>query len=180
MIFIREVMEQAVLKIFTSSYTQTQLLKVRLALKEQENPINSSHTDHSSNKERLQFGAQFLQLDNEFHSLLFHLAGKGQVWELLKSHSSHYERFRTLINWSEHDMLSELYKQHCDMIDAIVSKDSDRLTQIISNHIYSGFSGNADIVLKNTDYFSPGNCRIVNLTDKNSRQLHNLSCLLFF
>lgn len=155
MIFVREVMEQAVLKIFISSYTQTQILKVRLALKEQENLVNSHHTDHLSREERLQHGAKFLQLDNEFHSLLFHLAGKGQVWELLKSHSSHYERFRTLINWSENDMLSELYAQHSAMIDAIISKDFEHLTQIISNHIYSGFSGNADIVLKNRDYFLP-------------------------
>lgn len=155
MIFIREVLEQAVIKNFATSYTQTQLLKVRLALKEQENLVNSYRKEQISPEERIQHGAQFLLLDNEFHSLLFHLAGKGQVWELLKSNSSHYERFRTLINWSEDDMLAELFEQHCSMIDAVVSKDFERLSQIISSHIYSGFSRNTDIVLKNASYFSP-------------------------
>lgn len=155
MIFIREVMEQSVLKIFTTSCTQTQLLKVRLALKEQENLINAYHSEKKAPEERAQYGAQFLRLDNEFHSLLFQLAGKGSIWELLTTHSSHYDRFRTLINWSENDMLAELYAQHCNMIDAISSKDFERLSQIISGHIYSGFSGNTDIVLKNMDYFLP-------------------------
>ena len=32
--------------------------------------------------------------------------------------------------------------------------DMDRLQQLVSNHIYGGFSENADIVLKNSNYFT--------------------------
>ena len=153
-IFIREVTEQAVLKILASTYTQPQLLKMRMALKEQENLIHSYSTESDTAEIREKYATKFLKLDNDFHNLMFQLARKGAVWELLKSHSSHYERFRTLINWSEH-ILSELYQQHIAIVDAIASKDYERLSQTISAHIYSGFNGNLDIILTNSDYFSP-------------------------
>lgn len=153
MIFIREVMEKAVLKIFANSYTQAQILKVRLALKEQENLLASRES--LSAEEIPKTGTRFLRLDNDFHLLLFELAGKGPIWNQMISNANHYERFRTLINWGEKNMLDELYQQHCDLIEAIVTKDLVRLPQIVSNHIYSGFAGNADIVLRNADYFVP-------------------------
>ncbi|RRD93650.1 GntR family transcriptional regulator [Clostridiales bacterium COT073_COT-073] len=154
-IFIRETTEQAVLKILSSTYTQPQLLKIRMALKEQENLINSYSAADDTAENRGKYATRFLKLDNDFHHLMFQLARKGAVWELLKCHSSDYERFRTLINWSENNMLSELYHQHIAIVDAIASKDHERLVQTISAHIYSGFNGNLDIILQNADYFLP-------------------------
>lgn len=154
-VFVREVTEQSVLKILASSYTQPQMLKMRMALKEQENLLKNYSAQADTPENRGKYATRFLKLDNDFHHLLFQLARKGAVWELLKSHSSHYERFRTLINWSENNMLHTLYEQHVSIVDAIAAKDYDRLSQIISLHIYSGFNGNLDIILQNADYFSP-------------------------
>lgn len=155
MIFIREVLEQAVLKIFSSSYTQSQILKLRLALKEQENLLTSrdSHTPEEIQKT----GTQFLRLDNEFHKFIFNLTGKATIWKMIVNSSNHYERFRTLINWGEKDLLDKLYTQHCEIINAIISKDHERISQAVTTHIFSGFAGNADIVLRNADYFVPDN-----------------------
>lgn len=153
MIFIREVMEQAVLKLFSNSYTQAQILKVRLALKEQENLLKSRNS--LPPEEHNLLGTRFLHLDNEFHRMLFDLAGKGTIWRMLISNANQYERFRALINFGEDNMLDNLYQQHCDIAQAIVNKDTEGLSQLISSHIYSGFAGNADILLKNADYFTP-------------------------
>lgn len=151
MIFIREVMEQAVLKIFSATYTQAQILKVRLALKEQENLLFAVEELKSPGSHET--GIRFLKLDNEFHRLMFELSGKTSIWNTLVNGSNHYERFRTLINWSEKTLLEELYQQHCSILDAIIAKDLGLLQQTVTNHIFSGFAGNADIVLNHAEYF---------------------------
>ena len=152
MIFMRESLEQTILKILVNTCTQSQMLKIRLLLKEQENlieKVNAATTPEEHNA----FGTQFLKIDNEFHYTLFKLAGKSSIWHFMNLYNTHYERFRTLINWSEMNMLGALYEQHCAIVDAIASKDSDALSNLLSTHLYSGFASNADILLKNADYF---------------------------
>lgn len=151
MIFMRESLEGTVLKILANTCTQSQILKIRLLLKEQEELI--SHTSPLSPEEHNALGTQFLKMDNEFHSTLFNLAGKSSIWKFMNLYNTHYERFRTLINWSENNMLPSLYEQHCLMVDAIASKDLDTLSSLVSTHLNSGFSTNADILLKNAKYF---------------------------
>lgn len=151
MIFMRESLEQTVLKILMNSCTQSQILKIRLLLKEQENLL--MNTSNLSPEEHALLGTQFLKMDNEFHFTLFQLAGKSSIWNFMNLYSTHYERFRTLINWSENNMLSSLYEQHCAMIDALAAKDTETLSHLVSTHLYSGFASNADILLKNADYF---------------------------
>ena len=151
MIFMRESLEQTVLRILTNSCTQSQILKIRLLLKEQENLL--ANVTAVSPEEHNVLGTKFLKMDNEFHFTLFKLAGKSSIWNFMNLYSTHYERFRTLINWSENNMLLSLYQQHCDMVDAIASKDLDTLSTLISSHLYSGFASSADILLKNAEYF---------------------------
>ena len=152
MIFMRESLEQTVLKLLASSCTQSQILKIRLLLKEQENMIKQNKA--VSKEDHAFLGNQFLKMDNEFHYTLFKLAGKSSVWNFMTLYSAHYDRFRTLINWSENEMLPTLYKQHCDIVELIAAKDVERLDSLISVHLNSGFASNAEILLKNADYFT--------------------------
>lgn len=151
-LFLREVVEQAVVKILSATYTQAQILKIRLALNEQQKLIEQmSSLDEEKQAEA---GTHFLTLDNQFHELLFSLAGKKKIWHMLVNSNPQYERFRTLLNVGNPHALESLYHSHCDIADAIVKKDSERLQQTITEHIYGGFSDNADIVLQNSDFFT--------------------------
>ncbi|MBO8463517.1 MAG: GntR family transcriptional regulator [Firmicutes bacterium] len=152
MIFMRESLEQTVVKLLANSCTQSQLLKIRLLLKEQENLLANS--DSLSPEEYALLGNEFLEMDNEFHSTLFKLAGKSSVWKFMTLYSVHYDRFRILINWSENQMLPTLYQQHCELVELIASKDVERLESLISVHLNSGFASNAEVLLNNASYFT--------------------------
>ena len=151
-LFMREVMEQAVLKILADTYTQAQVLKIRLALNEQQKLIKQMPS--LSPEEQKEAGTKFLLLDNQFHELLFSLAGKKKIWEMLVQSNPQYERFRTLLNVGNPETMTHLYNAHCTIAETVIHKDFEKLHQAITSHIYSGFADYADIVLENSDYFT--------------------------
>lgn len=151
-LFLREVVEQAVLRILTTTYTQAQILKIRLALNEQQKFIQQISS--LSAQDQKEAGVRFIILDNQFHELLFSLAGKKKIWDMLVDSNPQYERFRALLNVGNPEAMKKLYDTHCEIAEAIIQKDLDRLQQLVTGHIYGGFSDNADIVLKNSDYFT--------------------------
>ena len=61
-LFLREVVEQAVLRILAATYTQAQILKIRLALNEQQKLIEQMSSFTS--EEQKEAGTRFLVLDN--------------------------------------------------------------------------------------------------------------------
>lgn len=151
-LFLREVVEQAVLRILATTYTQAQILKIRLSLNEQQKLIQQMPSlDDAARKEA---GTRFLILDNQFHELLFSLSGKRKIWDMLVNSNPQYERFRTLLNMGNPDAIEHLYQTHSEIVEAIIQKDLDRLQQLVSSHIYGGFSENADIVLQNSGFFT--------------------------
>ncbi len=150
-LFMREVIEQAVLRILSATYTQAQILKIRMALNEQQKLLEQ--LDHMDETAKRHAGTKFLILDNQFHELLFSLAGKGKIWDMLVHSNPQYERFRALLNVGNPNTMGGLYDAHCQLAETIIQKDFDKLQQLVSSHIYGGFSDNADIVLKNSDYF---------------------------
>ena len=151
-LFLREVVEQAVLRILSTTYTQAQILKIRLSLNEQQKLIHEMHS--FTPEEQKEAGARFLVLDNQFHELLFSLAGKKKIWDMLVNSNPQYERFRALLNVGNPEAMTSLYEAHCEIVETVIAKDLDKLSQVITNHLYGGFSDNADIVLKNADYFT--------------------------
>ena len=151
-LFLREVVEQAVLRILAATYTQAQILKIRLALNEQKKLIEQMPS--LTPDEQKNAGTRFLILDNQFHELLFFLAGKKKIWDMLVHSNPQYERFRALLNVGNPETMNHLYAAHCELVETIIAKDTDKLQQLVSNHIYGGFSENADIVLKNSSYFT--------------------------
>ncbi len=150
-LFMREVVEQAVLRILSATYTQAQILKIRMALNEQQKLLEQLESmDETAQRHA---STKFLILDNQFHELLFSLAGKGKIWDMLVHSNPQYERFRALLNVGSPNTMGGLYDAHCQLAETIIQKDFDKLQQLVSSHIYGGFSDNADIVLKNSDYF---------------------------
>lgn len=145
-LYMREILEQAVLKDLSMHFTQAQLLKCKIILENQKNLL-------SSDLDNIALGREFIKLDNEFHSALFELAGKKNVWLFLSMVNQQYERFRTFINRSGKENMTALYEEHTAILNTIYDKDVDKLDQIITNHIYDGFNRSSELICNYPSYF---------------------------
>ncbi len=145
-LYMREVLEQAVLKDLSMHFTQAQLLKFNIILENQKNLLSSDLDD-------ITLGREFIKSDNEFHSSLFELAGKKNIWIFLSMVNQQYERFRTFINRTGKDNLASLYEEHTLILDAISNRDLDTLSKTITDHIYGGFNRSSTVICNYPSYF---------------------------
>lgn len=145
-LYMREVLEQAVLRDLTLSHDKSQEFRVRLVLQRQKELIESDLSLEELSR-------VFIVSDNEFHRVLYEMTGKLNVLNFFNTISSQYERFRTFLNLRGRDDLMRLYNEHVTIWDSIRSQDYSALSDVISHHIYDGFNASTDIVYKHPDYF---------------------------
>lgn len=145
-LYIREALEQAVLKDLTAGYDRSKEFRIRLILQNQHDLLNSG-------LETKKLGRAFIISDNEFHSTLYEMAGKQNVNSFLNSINPQYERFRTFLNLNDTDSLMHLYEEHVSIWKYISEKDYDKLSLAISSHIYDGFNASSESICKHPEYF---------------------------
>jgi DNA-binding GntR family transcriptional regulator len=145
-LYTREVLEQAVLKDLIGSYDKSQEFRIRLLLKRQEDLLESDLPPDELSR-------AFIMADNNFHNALFELAGKENVMRFFYSVNSQYERFRTIITLSGREQLYRLYDEHTRMWEYITTKNYDRLSDLISHHIYDGFNAGTETIYRYPGYF---------------------------
>lgn len=146
-LYMREVLEHAILKELASAYDPSQEFRVRIILQKQKELLDSGD-------DMVEIGRQFILLDNEFHMALYDLAGKANVAKLFYSLNAQYERFRTFINFKSKSELEVLYEEHEAIWDCIVNGKTDEIQELITHHIYNGFNANISIVCEHPEYFS--------------------------
>ncbi len=149
-LYMREVLEQAVLKDLASIYDKSQEFRIRLILQHQHELLESDLPIEELSRE-------FIISDNDFHTTLFDMAGKKNVMYFFQSINSQYERFRTFINLGGKEDLAHLCENHEEIWDCIARKDFDRLSTCVSHHIYDGFNGSIDNIYKHPEYFKSFN-----------------------
>ena len=76
--------------------------------------------------------SQFIKYDNNFHKLIFRIAGKESIWDMIFGINQHYERFRALVNLYGENNVQNLYKQHCTIVEALNKKDFNTLQEHIN------------------------------------------------
>lgn len=145
-LYMRNVLEQAVLKDLAAIYDKSQEFCIRILLRRQKELLESDLAG-------AELSRAFILSDNEFHRTLYELAGKQNVMHFFHSISSHYERFRTFVNLGERDKLLQLYQDHENLWNYISSRDYERLSECLSHHIYDGFNASTDIVCQHPEYF---------------------------
>lgn len=153
-LYMRQVLEFAVLKDLSMTYDKSQEYKIRLALQNQKELIDSSLP-------KTELGRAFIKCDNDFHDILFDIAGKKNVILYFRTINSQYERFRTLLNLGEKDNIITLYNEHENIFKAIASKDIELLEKLVSHHIYNGFNSSTEVILKYSDYFKNTNDKTI-------------------
>ena len=119
--FVRSVLEVAVVQLACERATQEQLeqLKENVALQE-------FYYQHGSS-ERL------LEMDDEFHRLLFQIAGRMQAYEMMRSITVHFDRVRSLAVTAvkEHLWMSD----HRNICEAVAAHDQEAARQLMEKHL---------------------------------------------
>ena len=95
----------------------------------------------------------FIKYDNNFHRLIFRIAGKENIWNMVLGINHHYERFRSLVNLQGENNIQHLYEEHRMIFDALTKKDTQALETIFNKHIYDGFKNSSAMLVKYSDYF---------------------------
>ena len=79
------------------------------------------------------YSAQLLNLDNEFHGMLFSIAKKSQVFQLMQNISIHFDRVRTLALSSVKSL--KIVQDHVDLVDAIQRRDPAAARALMEEHL---------------------------------------------
>ena len=119
--FVRSVLEVAVVQLACERATQEQLeqLKESVALQEFYYQHGSSET--------------LLEMDDEFHRLLFQIAGRMQAYEMMQSITVHFDRVRSLAVTAvkEHLWMSD----HRNICEAVAAHDQEAARQLMEKHL---------------------------------------------
>ena len=145
-LYMREVMEQAIFKDLSATYDKSQEYRIKLVLQEQQKILESDLP--LSEKSR-----KFIISDNRFHQTLYETAGKKNISTFFSTIHSQYERFRTFINMSGKNDLNRLYQEHIEITNCIAEKRIDDLQTLISHHIYDGFNASVLEIPNYSNYF---------------------------
>lgn len=121
--FTRVVMEKAIVDIACEKMTESDFVRLEENLMLQEFYLDYSQP------------FKLLELDNEFHMLLFQACNKRQCYEMVRSISLHFDRVRTLSVKAFRD--TGRVEEHRAIAKAIKDKDAELAKQIIEKHISS-------------------------------------------
>lgn len=76
---------------------------------------------------------KIMQLDNEFHEKMYHIANKMQCFYMVKSMNIHHERFRELRIHAADG--TPIVKAHKQILEAFKAKDVEKTKELIAAHV---------------------------------------------
>lgn len=137
--FLRLTVERAIIKLACEQISDDYIIELKKNLMHQELSIN---TDDVS---------VLIDLDNEFHKLLFEAVNKQWSYGLISSQMVYFDRYRFLIQKTlkRGDILSD----HKALLDAILNHDYKTADAIISQHLGNKSIEKDSIISLYPDYF---------------------------
>ncbi|SNS16733.1 transcriptional regulator, GntR family [Anaerovirgula multivorans] len=138
--FIRESLEKSVFKIATEKFPEELLDVLQENINEQKKLI----------EKRSYF--EFLEMDEEFHKIIFRGCNKVRTWSFIQQINSEYKRVRMLtfiadINWKN------VIGQHMQILESIRNHDEQMGQEVISNHIKKLIFEQIELKEKYPEYF---------------------------
>jgi len=139
--FLREVMEQAIIKIACRNFPEDALFNLKICLQKQEECVIKKNDDG------------FFALDWEMHHIIFDACNKSRIWKIITQMSMNYGRVRILTLKYGHSELPKLFRQHQQLVDAIATKNSCLGERTIGIHINKVIADIEDLKKFYTGYF---------------------------
>ncbi len=94
---------------------------------------------------------EFLELDNDFHRLIFQSARHETIWDIISTTRIHYNRYRVLTMY-EPEMLHKVCREHNDIVEMIETRNPE-CSSLLKQHHYSGLEHSGVLKEKYPCYF---------------------------
>lgn len=138
-LFMRIVLETAVVELMCNEATEEQLLELEHNIKLQEFFLENRDTE------------KLLALDNEFHRMLFMMTNKMQIYTLMNGITIHFDRIRSMSMATVKEL--KIVGDHRAILDAIRKKDPIAAKQIVYKHLTRHRIDEKEIRAKYPKYF---------------------------
>lgn len=139
-IYMRSIVESAVLSDFIKSITPYQIEELRYRINIQRILV--------SNDIDIQ---KFFEADYEFHSIWFSHEKKELLWKIIQRSQFHYSRFR-MLDLKDTDHCKDIFDEHVVLFNHIEKKEIDKVSRFINEHLQGGMHRIAERITK--DYAS--------------------------
>lgn len=138
--FLRECLEERVISIFAEQCCAESVAVLEEKIREQEKCLAQQ-----------QFG-RFLELDEQFHGVIFKATDKEFCWELLQSKCGHYRRVRLMTLWDS-GIVSGAIHQHRLMLDCMKNRQTQELIALLHEHCRKINVEEIELFQKYPEYF---------------------------
>lgn len=138
--FLRQSLEEKVLEVFMEGKTEADLARLKDSLRLQKECLDNNNYDN------------FLDLDDDFHHILYEGAGKRMCWSLIQSMSGHYRRARLLVLGKD-AVPRNNYRQHRELFDRIKADDREGAAALIRDHLAKLNVEEKELVAEFPSYF---------------------------
>ena len=145
-LFIRKVLEKEVLRLVILSSLDKRVLIEKL--NENLLLIEKIIKECTCNEKLV----ELFNLDKQFHEIIFKFVDKGEIWDIISSSSTHYERFRVL-ETPEQKTLLFILKQHRRIIELIKNGDVSLIEETITLHGENFLNSCNTLLTKYNSYF---------------------------
>lgn len=139
--YVRQLLEKSIIKELTETGTTEDFEQLEHIVALQDLAIKKKDTD------------LFFKLDNEFHSLMYKLVNRENIWNWLGTFSNDLTRFRSLRTKDTSLSLSLLSKEHLNILKSIKSGDSQKSAALIGQHLNLMLSEKSEVLKTFPDYF---------------------------
>lgn len=119
--FMRSVMENAVVRLVCEMAKPEDILKLGENLKLQEFYLDSTDT------------GRLMELDDDFHKLLFDIAQKSQSYLLMQNLTLHFDRVRNMALSAVKEL--KIVQDHQAIVEAIRQHDAERAGELMEIHL---------------------------------------------
>lgn len=119
--FMRTVLESAVVELMCLDATEEQLIALEHNIRLQEFFLEDRDTE------------KLLELDNQFHQMLFQMTNKMQIYTLMNSLTIHFDRIRSMSMATVKEL--KTVSDHRAILEAIRCKDTEAAKQTMVKHL---------------------------------------------
>ncbi len=137
--FMRKVLDTAVIELACTMATAEDITMLEDNVKLQEFYLQNVAAD------------KILDLDNEFHKMIFSITKKERIYAMKSTLMIHYDRVRTLSMVAVKDM--KIVNDHRMMLEAIRNHDSVQAMQLVEKHLNRYQIDEGEIRKKYPEYF---------------------------
>lgn len=120
-VFVRATLEAAITEMACQLATEEDIKQLEENVSLQEFYLTQNNAD------------KIMQLDNEFHEKMYHIANKMQCFYMVKSMNIHHDRFRELRIHAADG--TPIVKTHRQILQAFIDKDSAKAKELCIAHV---------------------------------------------